>query len=136
MLQAVNNHITELQGKKAEHQDVLELLPVQLFFGQWLPAGHRVNSYTCIFYTDEQFYRYLTLSNERIAHFMILSALNMEKYFINPSVSQHCIVVIAMATHEMHCIRFSTTCMFQLLPNEAPLLLRKGTLEILHLMEP
>ena len=39
MLQAVNNHITELQGKKAELQDVLELLPVQLFFGQCVWGG-------------------------------------------------------------------------------------------------
>ena len=34
MLQAVNSHITELQGKKAEPMDVLEILPVQLFFGE------------------------------------------------------------------------------------------------------
>ena len=44
MLQAVNNHITELQGKKAELQDVLELLPVQLFFGQCVWGGRGLSS--------------------------------------------------------------------------------------------
>ena len=46
---------------------------------------------------DEQFYRFLTLSNERIAHFMISRTTNMEKYFANPSVSHQLLCVV------LHC---------------------------------
>lgn len=86
MLLAVNEHITDNQGGR---QDVLEVLPVQLLF-------------------EEQFYRFLTLSNEKIAKHRANMISSVEKYFHSP----------------------------ELLPSlEAQDLLRRGTLEILQLPE-
>jgi cap1 methyltransferase len=88
MLLEVNSRMTELNSSVSSQLEVLEIVPMQQLLG------------------EEQFYRFLTLSNERIARHRTQCITRLEK---------------AMMDNELS------------LSDEDRTLLRKGTLEILQL---
>ncbi len=89
----MNAHIRDLRKNEEEGStvDVLEVLPVQQLFGKpilFLRCGYFVDSHIIYHYciAEEQFYRFLSLSNERIAKYRIKMIAFLESYFQNSQV--------------------------------------------------
>ena len=107
MLLEVNSHMSELTASVTAKQDVLEIVPMQLLLGGERSCMHVASIYNYVhvhvfthvhctlvhainvvllIHTEEQFYRFLTLSNERIARHRTQWITRLEKAMLNPEV--------------------------------------------------
>ena len=93
----MNTRINELRKHKetAARRDILEIVPINHLFGT--PISLSLLAIVCGMmhfflpslppYTEEQFYRFLSHSNERIVKYRMKMILLLENYFKKPEVN-------------------------------------------------